>query len=191
MFLRNSLPLIICLMIFSCQPTKKNDNFVFDYSRFENFSINAKSVLLNNFYEQSSSNTNIKNQIKISPNLRLQSWLKKNFRIFGDENKLIINILDSSISRNEINNENAKNFEEKTIYSYNVSYLIEFELYDDFDYLLTNVIVEGARSTTSNKFISLNELDSIVDLLIFNSIQDLSNETKILLNKYMNEYLLS
>ncbi len=191
MFLRISLILMICSIIISCQPIRNTDTFVFDYSRFDNFTISAKSVSLNNLYEQSFSEKNIENQIKVSPNLRLQSWLKKNVQIFGNENKLIINILDSSISRDEINNENAKNYEEKKIYSYTISYLIEFALYDNLDYLLSNVTVETNRSTTSNKYISLNELDSIVDLLIFNSIQDLSNETKLLLNNYMGEYLLN
>ena len=118
-----------------------------------------------------------------------KSWLKNKFQIFGNENKFIINILDSSISRDEIENEDAKNYEEKTIYVYKVSYLVEFELYDNSNYLLSNISVENSRSTTSNKYISLNELESIVDPLIFNSIQDLSSETKYLLNKYMSEYL--
>ena len=146
---------------------------------------------LNNLYEQSFSKSNIENQIKVSPNKRLESWLKKNFQIFGNENKLIINILDSSISRYEIENVDAKNYEEKTIYKYEVSYLLEFELYDNSNYILSNISVESSRSTTSNKYISLNELENIVDLLIFNAIQDLSSETKYLLNKYMGEYLSS
>ena len=189
MFLKNKLVLIICFIIFCCQPTQKIDKFIFDYSRFENFSISAKSVTLNNLYEQSFSKSNIENQIKVSPNKRLQKWLKKNFQIFGNENKLIINILDSSISRYEIENVDAKNYEEKTIYKYEVSYLLEFELYDNSNYILSNISVESSRSTTSNKYISLNELENIVDLLIFNAIQDLSSETKYLLNKYMSEYL--
>jgi len=191
MFLKNKLVLIICFIIFCCQPTQKIDKFIFDYSRFENFSISAKSVTLNNLYEQSFSKSNIENQIKVSPNKRLQKWLKKNFQIFGNENKLIINILDSSISRYEIENVDAKNYEEKTIYKYEVSYLLEFELYDNSNYILSNISVESSRSTTSNKYISLNELENIVDLLIFNAIQDLSSETKYLLNKYMGEYLSS
>ena len=189
MYLRNKLIYIIFFIIISCQPTKKTDTFIFDYSKFDDFSISAKSVTLNNLYEQSFSKSNIENQIKVSPNERLESWLKKKFQIFGNENKLIINILDSSISRDEIENEDAKNYEEKTIYVYKVSYLVEFELYDNSNYLLSNISVENSRSTTSNKYISLNELESIVDLLIFNSIQDLSSETKYLLNKYMSEYL--
>ena len=191
MFLKNKLVLIICFIIFCCQPTQKIDKFIFDYSRFENFSISAKSVTLNNLYEQSFSKSNIENQIKVSPNKRLQKWLKKNFQIFGNQNKLIINILDSSISRYEIENLDAKNYEEKTIYKYEVSYLLEFELYDNSNYILSNISVESSRSTTSNKYISLNELENIVDLLIFNAIQDLSSETKYLLNKYMGEYLSS
>ena len=189
MFLKNKLVLIICFIIFCCQPTQKIDKFIFDYSRFENFSISAKSVTLNNLYEQSFSKSNIENQIKVSPNKRLEKWLKKNFQIFGNENKLIINILDSSISRYEIENVDAKNYEEKKIYKYEVSYLLEFELYDNSNYILSNISVESSRSTTSNKYISLNELENILDLLIFNAIQDLSSETKYLLNKYMSEYL--
>ena len=189
MYLRNKLIYIIFFIIISCQPTKKTDTFIFDYSKFDDFSISAKSVTLNNLYEQSFSKSNIENQIKVSPNERLESWLKNKFQIFGNENKFIINILDSSISRDEIENEDAKNYEEKTIYVYKVSYLVEFELYDNSNYLLSNISVENSRSTTSNKYISLNELESIVDLLIFNAIQDLSSETKYLLNKYMSEYL--
>ena len=49
--------------------------------------------------------------------------------------------------KKEIDNVNAKKYEEKTIFKYDV-FLVEYELYDS-NYLIANTTVESSRSTTS------------------------------------------
>ncbi len=113
----------------------------------------------------------------------------KNFDSFGYENKFIINIIDATISKTEIENSNAKKFEEKIIFKYEVSFLVEYELMDDSSFLIANTTVEISRSTTSPKYISLNERDIIINELLINSLKDFTNEANLQLKIYMNEYL--
>ena len=68
----------------------------------------------------------------------------------------------------------AKKYEEKTIYLYEVFFLVEYELYDAAGYLLANTTVESSRSTTSQKFISLNETELIIYDVINKSLLDFS-----------------
>ena len=60
----------------------------------------------------------------------------------------------------------AKKYEEKTIFLYEVFFLVEYTLYDDNDYLLAITSVESTRSTTSKKYISLNEKEVIINNLL-------------------------
>ena len=83
-----------------------------------------------------------------------------------------------------------KKYEDKFIYSYKISYLLEFELFDNTDFLIANTLVKSIRTTTSSKFISLNELEYITDELTLFALKDLSRESKLQLSNYMNEYLL-
>ena len=46
------------------------------------------------------------------------------------------------------------------------------------------------RSTTSGSYISIQEKERIIEDLIYLGIDDLSNETKRLLLKYMSDYIL-
>ena len=46
------------------------------------------------------------------------------------------------------------------------------------------------RSTTSGKFISLNERDRILDNLTLDALRDLSNKSVELLKMHMSEYIL-
>ena len=73
------------------------------------------------------------------------------------ENKLEINILDASIKKIETKNKEAKKYEEKDIFYYEIFYLVEYNLYDDTNYLIASTIVESFRSTTSGRFISIIE----------------------------------
>ena len=100
-----------------------------------------------------------------------------------------INILDSSISKNEIENTDAKKYEEKTIFKYELFFLVEYELYDDSGFLKANTTVETSRSTTSQKYISLNETEIIINDLLFQTMNDYINETKNQLSIYMVNYL--
>ena len=86
-------------------------------------------------------------------------------------------------------NVDAKKYEEKTVFKYEVSYLVEYELYDSSSYLIANTTVETSRSTTSQKYISLNETEIIINDLLVSAMKDYINETKNQLSIYMKDYL--
>ena len=183
MFLKNSIThFLILICVLSCQPVEIIKPIQIDNARLEKILINASEIKINNNYDPIFSEKNIEDQILISPINVIQNWMTENIINNGNYNKLIINIIDASITKEEIENLNAKNFEEKTVFHYEVSYLVEYELYD-------NSTVETLRSTTSKKLISLNETEVIINNLLNDSIKDFSIETKSILKKYMGEYL--
>ena len=190
MFLKNSIThFLILICVLSCQPVEIIKPIQIDNARLEKILINASEIKINNNYDPIFSEKNIEDQILISPINVIQNWMTENIINNGNYNKLIINIIDASITKEEIENLNAKNFEEKTVFHYEVSYLVEYELYDNSNYLLANSTVETLRSTTSKKFISLNETEVIINNLLNDSIRDFSIETVSILKKYMGEYL--
>tara|TARA_A100001011_G_C14307385_1_gene843805 strand:+ start:284 stop:856 length:573 start_codon:yes stop_codon:yes gene_type:complete len=189
MYLNRNFFLILFLFLFSCQPLEFIAPIDFDNSNLKKTSINANTIIIKNNYSPSFSENNIEYQLSSPPVSRIQNWIEQNISKFGNQNKFYINILDASISRIEINNENAKSFEEKKLYQYEIFILVEYELYNDSNYLLANTTVETSRSTTSQKYISINETELIINDLIFNSLIDFSNESILMLQKYMGEYL--
>ena len=86
-------------------------------------------------------------------------------------------------------NVGAKKYEERTVFNYEVSYLVEYELYDSSSFLIANTTVETSRSTTSQKYISLNETEIIINDLLISAMRDYINETKNQLSIYMGDYL--
>ena len=188
MFLKSKI-IIIFLFIFSCQPIELVTPISIDNSRLEKISINAKEIILNIKYKPVFSKNNIEDQIKNPPLKIITSWNNQNIENFGSQNKLIINIIEASISKKEINNIGAKKYEEKTIFKYDVFFLVEYELYDDSDYLLANTTVESSRSTTSQKYISLNEAEIIINDFLYDAMKHFTKETKSLLNIYMSEFI--
>ena len=188
MYLRNKFFLIL-LFIISCQPVEILKPIEIDYSQLETIYINAKEVKINVKYVSTFTEQNIEDQIKSPPIKIIRNWIDRNVKIFGNQNKLIINILEASISKKEIENLDANKYEEKTIFQYEIFYLAEYELFDDNDYLLANTTVEVSRSTTSKKYISLNEKEIITNDLMFSSILDFANESKTMIKTYMSEYL--
>ena len=86
--------------------------------------------------------------------------------------------------------EAKKKYDEKTIFKYEVFYLVEYELYDSSNYLIANTTVETSRSTTSQKYISLNETEIIINDLLIAAMKDYINEMKNQLSIYMKDYLI-
>ena len=86
-------------------------------------------------------------------------------------------------------NVGAKKYEERTIFNYELFYLVEYEIYDNSGFLIANTIVETSRSTTSQKYISLNETEIIINDLLILGMKDYINETKNQLSIYMGDYL--
>ena len=168
MYLKSSFTLILFLVL-SCQPVEILRPIEIDTSNLDTISIYSKNIEINKKYNSVFSQNNIEEQIQKSPIDVIVEWHNKNILKIGNENKLVINILDASITKKEIENKDAKKYEEKTIFLYEIFYLVDFELYDDNNFLLANTSVESYRSTTSQKYISLNEfivLSSIISLHI-------------------------
>ena len=176
-------------MILSCQPVEILKPIEIDASIFEKISINAEQVEVNMKYNSVFSKSNIEDQIPKSPINLMTEWNSQNILKFGNENKLVINILDASIKKTEIMNVGAKKYEEKTIFNYELFYLVEYELFDSTGFLIANTTVETSRTTTSQKYISLNETELIINDLLFLGMKDYINETKNQLSIYMGDYL--
>ena len=188
MYLKNSFILIL-FMILSCQPVEILNPIEIDISTFEKISINTEQVEVNKKYKSIFSKSNIEHQIQKSPINLMTEWNSQNILKLGDENKLVINILDASIKKTEIMNVGAKKYEEKTIFNYELFYLVEYELYDSSGFLIANTTVETSRSTTSQKYISLNETEIIINDLLILAMRDYIKETKNQLTIYMGDYL--
>ncbi len=189
MYLKNSLILIL-FIILSCQSVEILKPIEIDTTTFEEISINAEQIEVNKKYNSAFSKSNIEDQIQKSPINLMTEWNSQNILKFGNENKLVINILDASIIKTEIMNIGAKKYEESTIFNYEISYLVEYELYDSSNFLIANATVETSRSTTSKKYISLNETEIIITELLILAMRDYINETKNQLSIYMEDYLI-
>ena len=188
MYLKNKF-IIILIFLISCQPIETIPPVEIDNSKIETISISAKEKLIKNSYKSIFSEENIEDQLINPPIKIIDSWVSDNINNYGNQNKFIINILDASILKKEIENNDAKKYEEKTIFQYQVLILVEYELYDDNDYLLANTIVETTRSTTSQKYISLNETEIIINDLLRKALNDFVSETIKMTKLYMGEYL--
>ena len=188
MYLKNSL-IVILFFVLSCQPVEILKPVEIDISNFEKISINTKEIEINKKYKPVFAKNNIEDQIQNPPIDIMIIWNNENITKLGNENKLVINILDASITKNEIENIDAKKYEEKTIFKYKLSFLVEYELYDNSGYLIANTTVETSRSTTSQKYISLNETEVIINDLLVSAMRDYINETKNQLSIYMKDYL--
>lgn len=185
--------LIAMLMFFfinSCQPIEKLDQVVFDNNQFPKFKILSKTLKINDNFDKKISEPYIGYTLEIGPFKRINNWLEENFENIGNENIFVINILDASITQKKFENKEAKNFDEKTNYKYEIFYLIEFNLFDDSNNLLASTLVESSRATTSGLYISIQEKENIINDLIYQNLNDLSYESKKLLSKYMSDYIL-
>ena len=188
MYLKSSFTLILFLVL-SCQPVEILSPIEIDTLNLDTISIYSKNIEINKKYNSVFSQNNIEEQIQKSPIDIFVEWHNKNILKIGNENKLVINILDASITKNEIENVDAKKYEEKTIYKYELFFLVEYELYDDSGFLKANTTVQTSRSTTSQKYISLNEVEIIINELLLITMKDYINETKNQLSIYMGDYL--
>ena len=184
------LKLILLLLLFGCQSTEIIEPIIFDNSQMAKITISSKNIEINELYDSQFADPYIDHSLSNPPILRLKSWIADNISIVGNENILVLNILDASLKKTEENNKDAKKFDEKSIYKYELFFLVEYNLYDDSNYLISNTTVEAFRSTTSAKYISLKETEQIIDDLILLTLRDFTNESKKLIKIYMKEYLL-
>ncbi len=188
--MKNKIFLLIFVFILSCQPIEKIEKIVFDNNQLSKFNIVSKLININIDFEVKISDPYIGHTLNITPAQRVFNWINENFKAIGNENTFKISILDASLIKTEFENKNAKNFDEKINYKYELYYLVEFILYDDSNNLIASTLIDTKRSTTSGQYISLQEKENIIDDLIYLSLVDLSNESQKLLLKYMGDYIL-
>ena len=178
------------LVVFSCQPIEKNEQVVFDNKQLSNFNIFSNKIEIITIFEKKISEPYIGHTLKISPVQRITNWINDNFKAIGKENKFNVTILDASLTKTEFENNDAKKFDEKINFKYELFYLVEFNLYDDSNKLIASTLVEISRSTTSSIYISIKDKENIINDLIYLSLVDLSNESQKLILKYMSDYIL-
>ena len=188
--LRFFILLIFLFAVSSCNKIEVLDEIVFDYNQLPKFVFRAEQKEFKETYEAKFSDPFIDYSLPKPPKEHLKSWLESNFAIIGTENKLIINIIDSSLKKSEVANANANKYEEKTIFLFEINYLAEYILYDDSNAILSAITVETKRSTTSGKFISLMESDRIIEILIFDALNDFANKTEELIKIHMSGHVL-
>tara|TARA_B100000700_G_scaffold64359_1_gene70953 strand:- start:175 stop:753 length:579 start_codon:yes stop_codon:yes gene_type:complete len=181
---------IILIFISSCQKVEILDPIVFDYNQFAKVSINAEKKNTKILYEPKFVEPFIDHSLENSPILYFNNWTKNNIQTFGTKNYFEINVIDASVKKTEIPNTDSKKYEEKTIFLYEVNYLVEFVIYDDSNFKLASAIVEANRTTTSGKYISLIEVERIIDDMIYKCLKDFSNKSKDLIKDHMNQYIL-
>ena len=186
------LAFICFLVLSSCQKTEFLDDVVFDNSFLTNMSFNAGKKEIKVTYEATFNEPFIDHVMATSPTTRAISWLENNVNNFGIMNKIVIDIQKASIARKEFDREVkvAGISKKQNEYIYELNFEVLFLLYNDSDQILATAKTEVFRSTTSSKFISLNERDRILDNLTLDSLRDLSNKSVELLKIHMSEYML-
>ncbi len=182
--------IFILFVISACQPIEKVDQIVFDNSQLAKFDILSSSVEIIEIYEKKISDPYIDHTLIVSPAQRIKNWVNDNFKAMGNENKFTVKILDASLTQSEFDNSEAKNFDEKTNYKFELFYLVEFALLDDSSNAIASTLVEISRSTTSGLYISLKEKERIIDDLVYQCLSDLSYESNTLLFHYMDDFIL-
>jgi len=189
-FLQFFILLIFLFTVSSCNKIEVLDEIVFDYDQLPKIVFSAEQKKVKETYETKFSDPFIDYSLPKPPKEHLKSWIESNFAIIGTENKLIINIIDSSLTKSEVANANAKKYEEKTVYLFEINYLTEYILHDDSNAILSSTTVETKRSITSGKFISLMESDRIIESLILDALTDFAKKTEELIKIHMSGYIL-
>ena len=94
MFLRNKF-IVILFFLVSCQPIELVEPVNIDNTRLLKISISSNEIVLNINYNPVFSENNIEDQIENPPIKIITSWINENISNFGNENKLVINIIDA------------------------------------------------------------------------------------------------
>ena len=182
--------LFLAIVICSCQPIEKIDQVVFDNNQLAQFNIISDSIEITENFEHKISNPYIGHTLKINPSQRIINWVNDNFKPIGNENYFNVTILDASLTQIQFENKEANNFNEKNNYKYELFYLVEYSLFDDYYNVLASTLVETSRSTTSGLYISIHEKENIINDLIYQGLLDISNESEKLLSEYMGDFII-
>ena len=184
--------IISLLVLSSCQNTQLLEDVVFDNSLLNKITVNAENKEINVSYETTLDEPFIDHVMETLPTTRIIFWLENNISNFGTENKLVIDIQNASIVRKDINSERnvAGIVKKQNEYLYELNLEVFFILYNDSSQILATTKTEVLHSTTSSKFISLNERERILDNLTKDALRELSNKSVELLKLHMSAYIL-
>ena len=186
------IAIISLLVLSSCQNTQLLEDVVFDNSLLNKITVNAENKEINVSYETTFDEPFIDHVMETLPTTRIISWLENNISNFGTENKLVIDIQNASITRKDIDTEISVSgiVKKQNEYLYELNLGVFFILYNDSSQILATTKTEVFLSTTSNKFISLNERNQILDNLTKDALKELSNKSVELLKLHMSAYIL-
>tara|TARA_Y100001970_G_C14248387_1_gene869961 strand:- start:1586 stop:2164 length:579 start_codon:yes stop_codon:yes gene_type:complete len=186
----NFIFFILIFWIYSCQKIETLDKVAFNYEQLPTFVVSAEKMKIVNLYEAKFTDPYFDHSMTNPPVNILNEWFEKNINTLGAQNKFEINIIDASLKKTEIPNTSSKKYKEKTIFLYEVNFLTEFVLYDDSNNILGSSVVEAKSTTTSGKYISIQESENIIDSLVFNCLIDFANKAEELINMHLKNYIL-
>lgn len=188
----NIILIILCLFLSSCQKTEFIQEIVFDNNLLKKINISAKQVEINNLYDLTLSEPFVDHFMETTPVSRVELWLNENVIKFGNSNLLVIDIIDASITQNEIKQNSNKKYSinNKKEYIYEINFLLDFNLIDDSNMILSSVSVKVNHTTTSGDYISIGERNKLLDLLTLQALRNLSDKSLELLENHMQEYLI-
>ena len=175
--------------LFSCQKTEFVDDVVFDNKLLESHSFNAEIKEVNNLYNVIFDEPFIDHVMKITPYQRIEKWIDENLLTFGTSNKLLINVHEASIKKIELTeDEDSKKIIKNKEFIYEVTMIVEFELYNDQNNILASTNVRINRTTTSIEFISIAERNRLLDTITLEALKDLNSKSSELLEKHFSQY---
>ena len=189
--LKNKYLLFLVLFILcSCQQVETLDTKSFNYNQLSKITITAEKKIITSKYKSNINDPYIDYFMEFPPSYYLNKWIDDNISAFGSENKLEINIIDASLKKSEVPNVGLKKYEEKTVFLFDLSFTAEFILYDNYDLVLSRSIVETNRTTTSGKYISINQSEIIINELIFDTLSDFATQSKETVSLHMKNFIL-
>ncbi len=175
--------------LFSCQKTEFVDDVVFDNKLLESHSFNAEIKEVNNLYNVIFDEPFIDHVMKITPYQRIEKWIDENLMTFGTSNKLLINVHEASIKKMKLaEEEDSKKIIKNKEFIYEVTMIVEFELYNDQNNILASTNVRINRTTTSIEFISIAERNRLLDTITLEALKDLNSKSSELLEKHFSQY---
>tara|TARA_Y100000996_G_scaffold415269_1_gene409065 strand:- start:1381 stop:1875 length:495 start_codon:yes stop_codon:yes gene_type:complete len=162
---------------------------VFDNKLLESHSFNAEIKEVNNLYNVIFDEPFIDHVMKITPYQRIEKWIDENLMTFGTSNKLLINVHEASIKKMKLaEEEDSKKIIKNKEFIYEVTMIVEFELYNDQNNILASTNVRINRTTTSIEFISIAERNRLLDTITLEALKDLNSKSSELLEKHFSQY---
>ena len=181
---------IIIFGLLSCQNSTSIEKINFDYSKLASIIIISDSKKIINTYYPGSKDPYLEQTLKNPPIFFLNNWLDKNIKHIGTENNFVINIQKASIIKKEIPNIDKNKYNDPNILSFILEFEVEYNIYNDSNFLMASTFVQAKRTTTSSKNISLEQSEQIVEKLVFECLDELASKSHELITLHMKNFIL-